>query len=349
MKRTVLSTIVLGLLLISCFNDLDDNRNSIFQPETPSATNPIAVGSDRFNTLQSYLNDQTDNATDCIQFLYPVTINVFDENLEFLNFETIENKQAFIEFLASLNTDLTISISYPIIYTNDNGDEISITNNDELEEKLQQCIDIALEIYCTGLLVQEECFWRVAYSEGGNNDYEDAVFKISSVGITTFEHNDVVIFGGWTVLASYNQLYFNIYLDDESEIATAWNKNWIVSVIDENQLLLQDGESNYFIIEKVCNTQLCPKYIFEECQSELEADVATFDLENYISCFAYNMDLTGTSITFYTSEFDASMAINPLISPYLNVDNPEYIYVRIENEITGEFELIKILIAAVEC
>ncbi|WP_241664755.1 T9SS type B sorting domain-containing protein [Seonamhaeicola maritimus] len=48
---------------------------------------------------------------------------------------------------------------------------------------------------------------------------------------------------------------------------------------------------------------------------------------------------TGVTISYHASESDANININPLTSPYTNLNNPQKIFARITNNTTGCFEL----------
>ena len=44
---------------------------------------------------------------------------------------------------------------------------------------------------------------------------------------------------------------------------------------------------------------------------------------------------TGISITYYETQADADAGTNPVFSPYVNTSNPQTIYIRAENDVTG--------------
>tara|TARA_R110002072_G_scaffold62183_3_gene155825 strand:- start:1055 stop:3553 length:2499 start_codon:yes stop_codon:yes gene_type:complete len=48
---------------------------------------------------------------------------------------------------------------------------------------------------------------------------------------------------------------------------------------------------------------------------------------------------TNVTVTYHESASDANISINPLVSPYINITNPQIIYTRITNNSTGCFEL----------
>ena len=47
---------------------------------------------------------------------------------------------------------------------------------------------------------------------------------------------------------------------------------------------------------------------------------------------------TGLSVSYHLSELDADGNLNPLVSPYTNISNPQTIYVRVENDSTGCYD-----------
>ncbi len=68
-----------------------------------------------------------------------------------------------------------------------------------------------------------------------------------------------------------------------------------------------------------------------------EDGFASFDLDQNTSrIMGTQLDVT---ISYHASESDANINFNPLISPYTNSSNPQKIYTRITNDITGCFEV----------
>ncbi len=51
---------------------------------------------------------------------------------------------------------------------------------------------------------------------------------------------------------------------------------------------------------------------------------------------------TGISLTHYETQLDAENATNPIVSPYLNTTNPQTIFVRAENDITGCYNTVTV-------
>ncbi|WCO00742.1 T9SS type A sorting domain-containing protein [Psychroserpens ponticola] len=63
-----------------------------------------------------------------------------------------------------------------------------------------------------------------------------------------------------------------------------------------------------------------------------------FDLELKNNEILNGLDPANYTVTYHESETNALAGINPLISPYANVTNPQLIYIRVEDIATGNFE-----------
>ncbi|MBT8272553.1 MAG: choice-of-anchor L domain-containing protein, partial [Bacteroidia bacterium] len=77
----------------------------------------------------------------------------------------------------------------------------------------------------------------------------------------------------------------------------------------------------------VANTEFC-----SDDPDSASIDLTTFDAEVLGGQLAADF-----TISYYDSQADADADINALISPYTNTSNPQIIYVRIENNVTGCF------------
>jgi len=334
---------VLFASIISCENE------PVGSPSI-SEDDVINVDSDLFRTLVTITDDEPQNVTACIDFVYNFTVIVYDSNLEIVDFQIMHNDQEFILFLIGIDDENSISLSYPITSTLSNGEELIINNNDELQENLKTCLEEETVGYCNGVL--EDCVWNVAYLEGEENEYEGAYFEISPMGNIWFHYNEEVILGTWISLFIEDELHLNINLLDETEIGEDWNFDWKVTYLAPDEMELFNGES-YFKLVKECFSP-CKQLVFEECEIDLDSGIAVFNLESYIDCFLpYTLvvDPNDYTFTFYETYEDALNDINSINSTsYNNIQNPQEIYVRIiETESGGILTILTIYIAAVSC
>ncbi len=341
---------IINLVLLVLFTGITSCENEPVETSTISENDVINVDSDLFRSLVAITDDEPENVTACIDFIYNFTIIEYNSNLEIVNFKVMHSDQEFILFLIGIEEGNSISLSYPITSTLANGDELIINNNDELQYNLKSCLEEETIGYCNAVL--EDCVWKVAFLEGENNDYEDAYFEISPMGNIWFHYNEEVILGTWISLFIEDELHLNINLLDESEIGEDWNSDWKVTYLTADEMELFNGES-YFKIVKECFSP-CKQLVFEECEIEADSGIATFNLESYIDCFLpYTLvvDPNEYTFTFYETYQNALDENNPINSTsYNNTQNPQEIFVRIiENDSGGILTILTIYIAAVSC
>src|SRR5690606_5080006 len=79
---------------------------------------------------------------------------------------------------------------------------------------------------------------------------------------------------------------------------------------------------------------------------DLEKCDIVFPFDNGLTSFNLELNTpiiigtqTDVSISYHLTDSDANININPLFSPYTNISNPQNIFVRITNTITGCFEI----------
>ncbi|MCF6308777.1 MAG: hypothetical protein L3J09_12615 [Flavobacteriaceae bacterium] len=338
------------LLLLFCIINLTSCENEPVEIVNIKAEDVIEVNSELYNTIRFIADEEPSNTSACIEFVYNFTIIVYDSNLEIIDIEIMHSDQEFIILLDSIEEGDSISLSYPITSTLENGELLIINNNEELKENLDKCLKEETIGYCNAIL--EDCIWKVAYLEGGNNDYEDAYFEISPMGNIWFHYNEEVILGTWISLFIEDELHLNINLIDTEVVGANWNFNWKVTYLTPDEMELFNGES-YFKIVKECFSP-CKQLVFEECEIEPDSGLAEFNLESYIECFLPFTTIKNVfeyTITFYETYEDASEGANSINSTsYNNTENPQEIFVRFENNQTGNTAtILTIYIAAVSC
>src|SRR5690606_21492017 len=76
-----------------------------------------------------------------------------------------------------------------------------------------------------------------------------------------------------------------------------------------------------------------------KCDTEtpFEDGLTSFDLD--VNTPIIMGTQTDVSISYHLTESDANININPLSSPYTNISNPQEIFVRITDDLTGCFEI----------
>ncbi len=337
-----LSVIFFLLLTASCEDEIIERADS---------SQVIAVNSELYNLINKAADKDFENEITCIDFNYPFNLAVYNEQFEILYYQLIANDDEFVLVLQNLSEGINIALSYPITSVLDSGEVYEINNNEELAEAIKKCaIEDELQT-CNQILIQQLCVWKITHLSGPNNEYSNAYFEVTERGNAGFYYNDDIFYGSWITYAIDYEPHLNINLVDNGEVGTDWNFDWKIIEYAEESITITNNIDTY-LLSKEC-TPNCIKYIFEECEIEQGSETALFSLTEYIQCFlpfTNIIDETTVSVRFFQTEQDLDNEINEIISPYINTENPQVIYARIEDAVTGEFlTSLPILLVAEGC
>ncbi len=320
-----------------------------------TADDAFGVNSELYNGIDRIADDDPENNLVCLDFIYAFTVNIFDENLDYVGLHIINNDLEFSTLLGSLQENYSISVSYPITSVTDEGETVEITSNEELKEIIDLCLEDEVLNTCNGMLTDESCVWNVIYYENGNNDFENAYFDVSDIGTVMFNHEGSAYDGTWITFFIENELHLNISLQDNDDVdgtnvTDNWNFDWKVTILDFENMKLE-SEDNIFFIQKECETddEDCNAFEFEACELNEGEGIAEFLLEDYIECFTNYIEYETSENTIITFYEDQSGDIPLETTPYLNITNPQTIYVEIEDSETAEIVSTTIKLTAIEC
>lgn len=324
------------IFLISCE---DEPIGSVFVN-----TDYVEVNSDLFNLITEIAGGETsENPIGCIDFNYAFTIFIFNNLQELIEMKSVGDDGEFSALLGSLEAGQSISFNLPISVTLSTGKLLEITNTSELKEHIDSCREQEVLGECNGILSDDECIWPVSDPNDPENPYNKSAFNLADDGSIVYYTGDEIYFGTWVTYFIDGQLYLNLYLNDENEVGTTWNRDWKIDSFNDTFMTLIDGTQTYEVSSD-CDLQCTPPGLFTACALEGDPDLAEFVLRDYIICPYIAMSMNngeGLQYTFYESAKDAEAGINP-ISPtsYTNIQNPQTIYLRIADLLTGEVRII---------
>lgn len=325
---------------------------------TINAEDIIEVDSELYNLLDRVADiENTENELTCIEFLYPVALYVFNEDVQLLNSQQITTDQEFSDFLGSLDPNYSISISYPIATTLNDGSVFTINTNEELKDVIDNCIEELEEeeeIYDCEQLIRN-CVWKVGYIHNTDNTYLGAVFNEAD-GATSLIYDNSVYFGSWNALFIEGELHINISLNTQSEVGTDMNFDWKVQYLNGSSIKLTNGDKT-MVLHQYCDTDyaLCSTFDFEACEMESVPGYAEITTEDYTYCIKniLRIDEEETfTIGYFETYEDANTQLNeiPQDQPYVNsTPNVQYLYVRITNTEDNSFFIIQLTITIVNC
>lgn len=365
MKFKLLLFFAIFFVLSSCSSDFDDNLDLSQDSQIVDTETLISEDSNVFSMMESIAGtgDLEFAEEVCIRFLYPFTIKEYDMDGVELGSNVVSSDGQFYGILLGIPDEQYINLSFPIEATLPDGTTFSVTNKDELAEAMQNCIDELQEGvigYCEGQVA--ECAWVVTVAEGSEDDnYVNSVFTAVNLGLNTYYYRGEAYESSWIFYFIENKLHLNISIED-TELGTVWNYDWETAITEIDEIPISNADGAAYILKEECEEDAyCTTLMFTECEDPSMPGIATFMLEDLISCIdiiaAPQQDnrnsyrLIDYIFTFHVSEADAEDNINAIdaSAPYVTSTASETIFVRIEHPDTGEFIVTSITLIAESC
>jgi hypothetical protein len=238
--------ILISTLIVSCENE--PVGESLPQ-------NLIKKDSELFVLLKRVSETKNDPMQDvvCIDFIYPFKVLIYNSNLETVGERVLTGDNDFSTFLGLLSADESISISYPIQTTLEDGTVFSVANNDELKIAIDSCSREDIIGYCSGLFGgnnQSKCVWKIAFGEQNNNKYVSGFFEVDENNSLKFNYNNSKYTGTWIFLFVNDELHLNINLEGNSQVAQDLNINRKIEM-NEGEIKIINTPKN-LILRKSC-------------------------------------------------------------------------------------------------
>lgn len=192
--------------------------------------------------------NSNDDDIECIDFQYPITASIFNDNNDLIETLVINNDNELYEFVDDLDDFAAVTISFPITVIFPDGSTLTIDDieqlalviedaddscdedddNDFNDDDCDNCTTNELEtvlINCDGWMVDE----LEINDEDLEDQFEGFVFNFSSDGIITVTEDGDTITGTWSASGSGNSLEFVIDIPDLPD----FNGIWILQELEQ--------------------------------------------------------------------------------------------------------------------
>lgn len=201
-----------------------------------------------------------DDSIDCVDFVYPITLFVYNSELQQIDTVIIESTEEFYQFLSDLNENEFFGIDFPVSVIV-NGEVIEVNSNQELEDIINNSdcdsdnpIDNSqfIEYLTTG--VWYVTYYFDDYDETGDFEGYEFTFNADKSAQTT--NGSVTIPGNWDLLGSSSpklDLFFGATqpldnLDDDWEILEGTSE-----IIRLRDVSGGDGSTDYLTFGRTPN------------------------------------------------------------------------------------------------
>lgn len=265
--------------------------------------------------------NENDDDIECIDFQYPITASVFNENNDLINAITISNDKDMYDFIDDLDKFSAVTINFPITVIFSDGTTQTINSIQELENAIEMADDTCDEDddndfddddcdNCTTNdldTVFADCStWTVDKLERNDNDLEDNyvgyVFEFNNDGTILVTQNTNTFNGTWTASGTGNNISVAINVTGLSDFSDTWNLHEIEQRPGEVKVDLRLGDDRLrfesdcssggsiddaALVNALTNGDWYVTYYFDDTDE-------TSDFTDYVFNFASNNTATAT-------------------------------------------------------
>lgn len=245
----------------------DDDRLEIVFPITVTTSDHSQIVINNQDELDEYHTDDNseDDDIECIDFVYPFTVSVFNSNFQIINTVTINSDEQLHQFIRHLEAGVLASINYPIEMVLFDGTVVVVHNNFELIQAIREARnacdedddndhnddDFTIE-RLNNLLIS--CPWIVHDLRRNNisltNDYREYVMVFKEDGtVKVRARNGDMLTGTWTTRITDRGAKITLHFDSLVDFTL----EWFVYEIEHGKIKLYTEGGNRIILKKNCS------------------------------------------------------------------------------------------------
>ncbi len=198
--------------------------------------------------LQCGDENSPDDDIECIDFQYPITANIFNQNNEQVDTVIFNTDEELFDFVDDIDDDLIIVFQFPITVILSDGSTQTINDFEELENVIEEaaddcdedddndpddddCEECTVESFEDFLLECDE--WMVDRLERDDQDLEDQyvgyAFTFNDDGTVTVDNGSDTFPGTWETAESSEGIIFEL----DIPALTDFNDAWILHEIED--------------------------------------------------------------------------------------------------------------------
>ncbi|MFV5695487.1 hypothetical protein ACM55G_08635 [Flavobacterium sp. LB3P122] len=249
---------------LDAFSNDDDIVNFVYPItiqyqnfKTELITNPDQLK----NVIDNCDDDDGFDEIDCLHINYPIKINIYNADNQIANTITIQNNKDLYNFLKDIESNVFITINYPVSITNFKGQNVVITNNSNFESSIEDGIKDCNTNSGSGgnknfTSILTNGTWRVSYYFDDSDEtlnYKGYSFTFNSNGTVVVVKEKNTIAGNWSTFVNSSQDIFLLKFDDSK--LDNLEDNWKITEFTTTKVRLKnknasDGATDYLYFTK---------------------------------------------------------------------------------------------------
>ncbi|MFV5686077.1 hypothetical protein ACM55I_11570 [Flavobacterium sp. GB2R13] len=249
---------------LDAFTNDDDIVNFVY-PITiqyQNFTTQLIANSDQLNDVSNNCHKEDGfDEIDCIHINYPIKINIYNANNQIASTVIFQNDKDLYNFLENIESNVFISINYPVSITNFNGQNVVITNNSDFENNIETSIKdcdnnsgVGGNLDLTSIL--KDGTWHVSYffnKIDETSNYNGYNFTFNSNGAVLAVKGTNNIGGTWLTFVNSDQDKLQLKFDDSKldELKDDWKiTEYTTTSVRLKKESSSSGETDYLYFTK---------------------------------------------------------------------------------------------------
>jgi hypothetical protein len=244
--------------IIDKYDDDEDNIEIIFPVTVNLAdyTELVINNEDEFEDLiDDCPESEPDLDIECIDFVYPLTISVFDTENQLSEIVTVENDKDLYDFFEDLEDDELASFNFPIFLVDFNGDHDVVRDIGALEELFAAAEgvcdedddndhnddDVSTDYFKSILTYGDWIIYHYSYDP--RYFYYGYKFNFLENGVVEISYKDQVSEGTWYVNGDAGWIELELDIDEELEFDEL-DDDWHIISYDASGILISEEDEN---------------------------------------------------------------------------------------------------------
>ena len=254
------------------FNEFeeDDDRLEIIFPITIIVSDHSEIVINNADELETFVEEcrggSEDDDIECIDFQYPISFSVYNANFEVIDVISIENDRQLHRFIKRVKEgEVFASLNFPVTMLLADGTEVSVNNNAELQQTIEEAKDACDEDddndYHDDDFTKERldeylqiCPWVVHEFKRNNQDntaeYKEYALNFKEDGVVRMRaRNGDILTGTWITRVTDRGALLKLEFDTLADFTL----EWIVYDIEYGKIKLYETGGNRIIMKKNCD------------------------------------------------------------------------------------------------
>ena len=215
----------------------------------------VATESQFESILEGYGDDSPYHDINCLDFNYPISINIYNSNNQVASSVAIQSDNQFYSFVENLTEGEIVGIVFPVTLTKTTGGTVIVNSNTQLESAINTAVDECNSPGPNPLVLSDVLTngtWYVSYFYGDNDEtyyYNGYNFTFNANGTLTAIKASTTVNGYWDIHneTSYQRLDLNF----DSSALDDLHQNWKVLEVSATSIRLKhesgSGSDNHYL------------------------------------------------------------------------------------------------------